>query len=201
MNVNSFTSRPGTIRAGGDGVKGFFPNRTNSAPRLSEQGFCTITMPAVMTIHDDLVEELKDAMRAQDRRRLDVIRQVETEVSRARAEKGFSGDPQGDDLYGAIIGSYIKKMDKAREEFEAAGERGEKQAEKLAFEIEYLNRWAPQSLSEEETREVVRVAIMELQVDDPKQMGRVIGHIMKNGPSGIDGSLVSRLVREALEAS
>ena len=155
---------------------------------------------SVMSIHDELVVELKDAMRAQDRRRLDVIRQVETEVSRARSEKGFSGDPQGDDLYGAVIAAYVKKMDKAREEFVAAGERGVAQAEKLAFEVKYLDRWAPKSLSEEDTREVVRVAIMELQVDDLKQMGQVIGHIMKNGPSGLDGSLVSAMVRESLGA-
>ena len=153
-----------------------------------------------MSIHDELIEELKDAMRARDRRRLDVIRQVETEVSRARSEKGFSGDPQSDELYGNVIASYIKKMDKAREEFLAAGDRGNEQAEKLAFEVEYLDQWAPKALSEEETREVVRVAIMELQTDDPKQMGQVIGHIMKNGPSGMDGSLVSRLVRESLGA-
>jgi len=153
-----------------------------------------------MAIHDDLIEELKDAMRAQDRRRLDVIRQVETEVSRARSEKGFSGDPHGDQLYGTVIAAYVKKMDKAREEFLAAGERGADQADKLAFEVEYLSRWAPKSLSEEETREVVRVAIMELKADDPKQLGQVIGHVMKNGPAGMDGSLVSRFVREALEA-
>ncbi len=157
-------------------------------------------MPPVMSIHDELVDELKDAMRAQDRRRLDVIRQVETEVSRARAEKGFDGDPQGDGLYGSVIASYVKKMDKARQEFVEAGERGREQADKLAFEIDYLDRWAPKSLSEEETREVVRVAIMELKAEDPKQMGRVIGHIMKKGPSGMDGSVVSRLVQEALGA-
>lgn len=151
-----------------------------------------------MTIHDELVDELKDAMRNQDKRRLDVIRQVETEASRARAEKGFEGDPHGDELYGDVIASYIKKMDKARQEFVAAGERGSDQADKLAFEIDYLEQWAPKSLSEAETREVVRVAIMELKVDDPKQIGKVIGHIMKNGPSGLDGSLVNRLVREAL---
>lgn len=153
-----------------------------------------------MSIHDELIEELKDAMRAQDRRRLDVIRQVETEVSRARSEKGFSDDPQGDDLYGSVIAAYVKKMDKAREEFVAAGDRGVAQAEKLAFEVAYLDRWAPKSLSDEDTREVVRVAIMELQANDPKQMGRVIGHIMKNGPSGLDGSLVSELVAEALRS-
>jgi len=153
-----------------------------------------------MSIHDELIEELKDAMRARDRNRLDVIRQVETEVSRARSEIGFDGDPQGDELYRGVISSYIKKMAKAREEFLAAGDRGVEQAEKLAFEVEYLYRWAPKPLSEEETREVVRVAIMELQADDPKQIGQVIGHIMKNGPSGLDGSLVSQLVGEALRA-
>lgn len=153
-----------------------------------------------MSIHDELVEELKDAMRAQDKRRLDVIRQIETEAARARSAKGFSGDPKGDALYASVISAYVKKMDKAREEFVAAGERGADQADKLAFEIEYLDQWAPESLSEDQTREVVRVALLELKADDPKQMGRVIGHIMKNGPSGLDGSLVNRLVREALGA-
>ena len=153
-----------------------------------------------MSIHDELVDELKDAMRAQDKRRLDVIRQIETEASRARAEKGFSGDPHGDDLYRAVISSYVKKMDKAREEFVAAGERGTGQADKLAYEIGYLAQWMPAALSEEDTREVVRVAIMELKAEGPKQMGQVIGHIMKNGPAGLDGSLVSRLVKEALGA-
>ena len=49
--------------------------------------------------------------------------------------------------------------------------------------------------------QVVRVALMELRVTDPKQAGQVIGHIMKNGPKGLDGSLVSKLVREALGAA
>lgn len=151
-----------------------------------------------MSIHDELVDELKAAMRAQDRRRLDVIRQIETEAARARAEKGFSGDPKGDELYAAVIASYIKKMEKAREEFLAAGERGAEQADKLGFEVAYLERWAPKTFTEADTREVVRVALLELRATDPKQMGQVIGHIMKNGPAGLDGALVSRLVREAL---
>lgn len=153
-----------------------------------------------MTIHDELVEELKDAMRSQDKRRLDVIRQIETEASKARSTKGFEGDPHDDGLYSSIIAAYVKKMEKAREEFVDAGERGADQADKLAYEIEYLSTWAPKTLSEDETREVVRVAIMELQVDDMKQMGQVIGHVMKNGPGGLDGALVSQYVREALQS-
>ena len=152
----------------------------------------------VMTIHEELIEELKAAMRAQDKNRLDVIRQIESEASRARSEKGFTGDPHGDDLYRSVLASYVKKMEKAREEFVAAGDRGAEQAAKLGFEVEYLARWIAKALSDEETREVVRVAIMELKADDPKKMGQVIGHIMKNGPAGMDGAVVAQLVRETL---
>ena len=76
-----------------------------------------------MAIHDELAAELRDAMRTRDRRRMDVIRQVETELARARTEAGFHGEVD-DALYRRVIAAYTKKMDKARLEFEAAGERG-----------------------------------------------------------------------------
>jgi len=150
-----------------------------------------------MSIHEELVAELKDAMKAKDRPRLDVIRQIETEVSRARSEPGFTGEVD-DTLYRSVIVSYVKKMEKAREEFLSYGEKGQEAADKLGYEIDYLQRWLPKMLDEDRTREVVAIALKELRVDDPKQAGRVIGHIMKNGPMGMDGALVNRLVREAL---
>lgn len=152
---------------------------------------------AAMSIHEELSAELKDAMRQRDRRRLDVIRQVETEVSRAKSEPGFAGEVD-DSLYTRVISSYVKKMDKAREEFAAAGERGRDAVDKLTFEIEYLARWVPRGADEDKVREVVRVALMELRANDPKQAGQVIGHIMKNGPKGLDGATVSKVVHEVL---
>jgi hypothetical protein len=152
-----------------------------------------------MPIHEELTAELKDAMRARDRARLDVIRQIETEVSKAKTEPGFTGEAD-DALYRSVILAYSKKMDKARDEFAALGERGAEAVTKLSFEIDYLSRWLPQGLSEDETREVVRIAIKELRASDAKQLGQVVGHIMKNGPRGVDGALVNRLVREALNA-
>jgi len=136
-----------------------------------------------MSIQEELGVELRDAMKARDRARLDVIRQIETEVSKAKSEPGFSGEID-DALYRTIISAYSKKMDKARDEFAAAGERGAEAVAKLTFEIDY--------------REVVRIAIKELQATDAKQLGQVVGHIMKNGPKGMDGATVKRLVNEAL---
>lgn len=149
-----------------------------------------------MGIQEELVAELQDAMRARDKPRASVIRQVQTEVAVAKSAPGFTGEVD-DELYTATIASYVKKMEKARLEFEELGERGADQATKLAFEVDYLSRWTPQLPGEDETRAIVTSAIAELGVDDPKMMGRVMGHIMKSGAE-LDGGLVNRLVREEL---
>lgn len=137
-------------------------------------------------------------MRAGDRPRINVIRQVESEVTLAKTAPGFSGEVD-DDLYSKVITSYVKKMDKARREYEELGDRGTENADKLAYEVGYLSRWLPVVLSDDETRVLVRKTIGEMGVTDPKQAGRVIGAIMKTG-SGLDGAVVNRIVREELGA-
>lgn len=151
-----------------------------------------------MSIQQELATELKDAMKSRDSARTSVIRQVQTEVATAKSAPGFKGEVD-DDLYQRTIVSYVKKMEKARQEYEALGDRGAEQAAKLAYEVDYLSRWTPTLLGEDETRTLVKAAIAELGVDDPKMTGRVMGHIMKSGEK-LDGGLVNRLVREELGA-
>ena len=152
-----------------------------------------------MAIRAELDSELKDAIRERDRRRSDVIRQLKTDIAMAVSAPDFEGDADSDELYEATIASYVKKMQKAKAEFERAGERGRAQAEKLGFEIEYLSRWLPSLLGEDETKALVRSVIAELGADDPKMTGKVIGHVMKSGEA-LDGAIVNRLVREELGA-
>lgn len=152
-----------------------------------------------MSIREELAAELRDSMKTGDTRRRAAVRQIETEVAMARTQPGFTGEIN-DDLYRSVIASYVKKMDKARREFEAAGERGKANADKLAFEIDYLNRWLPQKLDESETAALVKMAIAELgATGDPKKAGLVVGHLMKTRGGDLDGGLVNRLVRAALE--
>ena len=197
MNCESFHKDGRNLGLSRPAVKGFC--RPVRAGKLPETRPGPPILGSAMPIHEEMSAELRDAMRQRDRRRLDVIRQVESEVSRAKSEPGFSGEVD-DALYARVIAAYVKKMDKAREEFALAGERGRAAVEKLGFEIEYLGRWLASGMDDSAVKEVVRVALMELRVNDPKQAGQVIGHIMKNGPKGLDGSQVSRLVREALGA-
>lgn len=153
-----------------------------------------------MSIREELANELRDAMRAKDGPRRDVIRQIETEVSVARSEPGFSGEVD-DDLYRRVIGAYVKKMDKTRQEYLEMGERGASLAAKLGYEVDYLSRWLPQKLDEEQTRDLVRKTIEDLGVaGDEKAAGRVTGQLMKEHGKDLDGGLVNRLVREEISA-
>ncbi|HEX2421033.1 MAG TPA: GatB/YqeY domain-containing protein [Acidimicrobiia bacterium] len=152
-----------------------------------------------MTIKEELKAELIDAMKAGDARRRDVIRMIETEVTLARSAPGFQGEVD-DDLYRRVMASYAKKMDKAKAEFEEAGERGATMAEKLGWEVAYLSRWLPKMLDEESTAALVRSTIEEMGVaGDPKASGRVIGQIMRTHKDELDGALVNRLVAETLK--
>jgi hypothetical protein len=149
-----------------------------------------------MTIQEQLVADQKAAMKGGDRATLNVIRQVQAEVSVAKSAPGFSGEVD-DDLYRSTIASYVKRMSKARTEYEALGERGRDQAEKLAFEVDYLAKYLPQKLDEDATRALVAKTIADLEVDGPKMVGRVIGAVMQSGED-VDGAMVARLVNEAL---
>jgi len=149
-----------------------------------------------MTIEEQLIAEQKTAMKAGDKATLSVIRQIRSEVSVAKAAPGFTGEVD-DDLYSATIASYVKRMGKARAEYETLGERGKEQADKLAFEIDYLSTYLPTNLDDGATRALVEATIAELGTNDPKMTGRVIGAVMKKGEN-VDGALVARLVKEAL---
>ena len=149
-----------------------------------------------MSIQEQLAAEQKAAMKSGDRATLNVIRQIQSEISVAKAAPGFDGEVD-DDLYLATIATYVKRMSKARGEYEALGERGQEQADKLTFEIDYLSAYLPQKLDEAATRALVDQTIADLGAADPKMVGRVIGAVMKSGED-VDGALVAQLVKGAL---
>ena len=147
-----------------------------------------------MVLIDDLSTALKEAMKAKDKPKLDAIRQVQTEIAKKKSEKG---EEATDELVLGVISSYVKKMAKAVDEYQSLGERGAEMAEKIQFEIDFLSQWLPEQLSEEDVEKLVDEVLAELGEVDMSQMGRIIGAVMAKG-DGIDGSIVSRVVKDKL---
>lgn len=154
-----------------------------------------------MSIRSDLRAELIDAMKTRDLPRRDAIRSVEAEIQMRKVAPGYSGSGEDDELYRQVIGSYVKKMRKAAAEYAGLGERGADMAAKLSFEVDYLSRWLPSTMDEDQSRILVRETIARLGVaGEPRAQGRVMGEIMRNHRQEVDGGLVSRLVREELSS-
>jgi len=147
-----------------------------------------------MALIDDLSTALKEAMKAKDKPKLDAIRQVQTEIAKKKSEKG---EEATDELVLGVISSYVKKMAKAVDEYQSLGDRGAEMAEKIQFEIDFLSQWLPEQLSEEDVEKLVDEVLAELGEVDMSQMGRIIGAVMAKG-DGIDGSIVSRVVKQKL---
>jgi uncharacterized protein YqeY len=70
-------------------------------------------------------------------------------------------------------------------------------ADKIQFEIDFLSGWLPEQLSEEDVAKLVDEVLADLGDVDISQMGRIIGAVMAKG-DGIDGSVVSKLVKDKL---
>ena len=147
-----------------------------------------------MALIDELSAALKEAMKAKDKPKLDAIRQVQTEIAKKKSEKG---EEATDELVLGVISSYVKKMTKAVEEYKSLGDRGIEMAEKIQFEIDFLSGWLPEQLSEEDVAKLVDEVPADLGEVYMSQMGRIIGAVMAKG-EGIDGSVVSKLVKEKL---
>jgi uncharacterized protein YqeY len=150
-----------------------------------------------MPIEQELNDTLKGAMRDKDQATLDVVRMLKSKIGERRTAKGFSGTVD-DALLVEVIGAYRKQMQKALEEYDKLGERGREQAEKLRFEIEFCGRYLPATMGEDELRKLVAERVAALGVSDPKQVGRVVGDVMKTHKGQVEAADVKRIAEELL---
>ena len=151
-----------------------------------------------MTLEQELNETLKHAIKDKDQQTADVVRMLKTKLLERRTAKGFSGEVD-DALVLDVIGAYRKQLQKAVAEFEKAGERGAEQAARLRSEIEFCGRYLPQGLDDAALRALVRERLDALRITDAKQVGRLVGDIMKTHKGQVEAADVKR-VAEALLA-
>lgn len=153
-----------------------------------------------MALLDMLNDALKQAILGRDLRTANAIRMLKTKVTERTTAKGFSGAVD-DTLVRDVIGAYRKQLQKARAEYEKAGERGQAQAEELRFEIQVCSGYLPKGLDEDALRALVHERLDALGVSDLKQVGRVVGDIMKTHKGQVDAGDVKRVAESLLQGA
>ena len=151
-----------------------------------------------MALEQQLNDKLKQGIKEKDQRTADVVRMLKTKLSERRTAKGFSGQVD-DALVLDVIGAYRKQLQKALVEFEKAGERGAAQVAQLRFEVEFCERYLPKGLDEAALRALVKERLTSLGITDPKQVGRLVGDIMKTHKGQVEAADIKRLAEELLK--
>ena len=150
-----------------------------------------------MSLEQTLNETLTKAIREKDQRAADIVRMIKSRIGERRTAKGFSGQVD-DALVVDVIGAYRKSLQKALPDYEKAGERGATQAAQLKFEIEYLERWLPKGMDDGALRALVSERIKTLGITDAKQVGRLVGDVMKTHKGQVEAGDVKRVAEELL---
>ena len=146
-----------------------------------------------MSVIADIESELKEARLARDDRRrdalallLNALRGAQNELQRELSE----------DESLQVLQRERKKRAEAMEAFDAAGR--EEQADLEEFELEVIEEFMPEPLSEDDLEEIVDNVIAEVGATSLRDLGRVMADVMPQVSGRADGSTVSQLVREKL---
>jgi hypothetical protein len=150
-----------------------------------------------MPLEQQLNDTLKQSMRDKDQRTSDVVRMLKTKIMERRTSKGFTGEVD-DALITDVIAAYRKQMQKALEEFEKIGEKGQAQAAELRFEIQFCERFLPKGMDEAALKALVQERITALGVSDVKQVGKLVGDIMKSHKGLVEAGDVKRIAESLL---
>jgi uncharacterized protein len=152
-----------------------------------------------MGLEQELTERLTQAIKGKDGPTADVVRMLKTRLQERRTAKDFSGTID-DALVLDVIGAYRKLLQKAIAEYEKLGDRGAEQAAKLRFEIAFCEGYLPKGLDEAAVRALVQERISALGIADAKQVGRLIGDIMKTHNGQVEAADVKRMAEELLKS-
>ena len=151
-----------------------------------------------MALEQELTDTLTRAIRDKDTRTADVVRMLKTRLTERRTAKGFAGDVD-DAVVTDVIGAYRKQLQKALGEYEKLGDRGAAQVAQLRFEIAFCERFLPKGLDEGALRALVQERLKALGITDTKQVGRLVGDVMKTHKGQVDAADVKRMAEEELK--
>lgn len=145
-----------------------------------------------MSVKERVIEDLKSAMKAQDKLRTSVLRMILADIKIADT----SGKPKDQIDYAEVVRGYYKKLKKTREEYERLNLP--EKVKELNGEIDIVEEYLPKQLSNDEIRKIVE-EVIKANNYTAKEMGVAMKQIMSKHGSVVDGKKVQTILKEILK--
>ena len=144
-------------------------------------------------MREKILNDLKEAMKNQEKTKLSVIRMVKGAM---QMEELNLKRPLTDEEVVMVISKQIKTRKESIVEFE----KGNRQdlIDQTNAEIEILNTYMPEQLSEEEVLKIIEEAFNEVNPTAPSDMGKIMGLVSPKLRGKADMSFVSKTIKEKL---
>lgn len=147
-----------------------------------------------MTLKEQLMADFKDAMKAKDEVRKNTISFARAAIKQYEVDNRQELDDEG---IIAILSKQVKMRKDALSDFEKAGRTD--LADDYKAEIEILMSYLPEQMDASKIKEAVQAAADEMGIEkDKKNMGRLMGAVMKQVKGLADGNDVRKAVEEFL---
>ena len=146
-----------------------------------------------MSLIERLDTDLKQSMKDRDKFKTSVLRMIRSAIKYAEIEK--RADLSEDDVL-SVLTKEVKQRRESLHEFEKA-ERNDL-VEKTQVELDILEQYLPEQLSEDELRKIIKDVIETIGATSKKDMGKVMGSVIPKVKGRADGKQINQIVQEYL---
>jgi uncharacterized protein YqeY len=146
-----------------------------------------------MSLEERLLEEMKLAMKSNEKLKLSTIRMIRSALK--NKEIDLRKKLEDEDIV-KVIQAMVRKGEESVDQFQTGGRMD--LVEKEKSEIEIMKSFLPQPLSQEEILKIIDQSIQETQASSLKDLGKVMKSVMPKMGGKADGKLINQLVKERL---
>lgn len=150
-----------------------------------------------MTLKEQIIADLKEAMKAGDTVRRDTLRMLDSMVKNTEIEKKKRETGLSDEEVLEVIAKAVKQRQDSIRQFEEGGRP--ELAEKEKEEIAVLQPYLPAQLSDDALAAIVLEVITQTGAQSAADLGKVMGQVMGKVKGQADGNRVREMVKSQLE--
>jgi uncharacterized protein YqeY len=148
-------------------------------------------------LREDINNALKEAMKAQQTRRVSTLRLINSSLKNADIEaRGLGKEPLSDDEALSVLQKMIKQRQESAELYDK-GNRPEL-AEQERDEIAIISAYLPKQMSDIEAGSIIATLVHEINAQGMKDMGKVMAALKERYAGKMDFSKASALVKKVL---
>jgi len=147
-----------------------------------------------MSLKEKINEDLKNAMKAQDAFRTETLRSIRAEI--LKMDKSGMNREMNEEEELQLLTRQVKMRKESIEMFQNAGRTD--LVERETKQLEIINEYLPKQISREEAEKIIFGIIESTGASTLKDIGKVMGPVMKELKGKFDGKLIQEIVKGRL---